>query len=78
MSDYGDAKELQDAFFGPVRWLTEMGVNGDERSIKSLGAIALLLDGWRPSDPDPRFDPDPEVEETDVIDISEWRSRLAA
>lgn len=50
---------------------------GDEFATKSLCALALIFDGWRPGDPDP-VDPDDGPGGGEIIDLSDYRMRFAA
>jgi hypothetical protein len=40
------------AFVAHVKDLERMAIEGDERAVKSLACMALLVEGWRPTDPD--------------------------
>jgi hypothetical protein len=50
-------------------------------AIRTLGGFCLLLEGWRPNDPDPTDDdPDPGDEagaDPGVIDLRKWRAAVA-
>lgn len=40
------------AFVSHVRHLENMAIGGNESAAKSLACMALLVEGWRPIDPD--------------------------
>lgn len=44
---------LTDAFMAHIADLERRGIAGDDGSIRSLGAILLLMQGWRPGDDEP-------------------------
>lgn len=60
-----------EAFTKHVMELQERAETGDGLAIKSLSAIALVLEGWRPGDPDPDGG-------EPVDDLSVLRAKLAA
>lgn len=39
------------AFVAHVKDLERLAINGDENAVKSLACMALLVEGWRPTDP---------------------------
>lgn len=45
-------------YFAHVEELIRRMDEGDEFATKSVAALALLISGWRPGDPDPTDDPD--------------------
>lgn len=49
---------LLDAYDAHIRAL-EAAAPTDETAARSLACITLLIQGWRPGDPDPREDDDP-------------------
>lgn len=44
--------ETNAAFAAHVRNLEQRALDGDLHAIKSLACMALLVEGWRPTDPD--------------------------
>lgn len=40
------------AFVAHVKDLERRAIEGDEHAVKSLACMALLVEGWRPADPD--------------------------
>lgn len=40
------------AFVAHVKDLERLAVEGDETAVKSLACMALLVEGWRPVNPD--------------------------
>lgn len=40
------------AFVAHVKDLELLAISGNESAVKSLACMALLVEGWRPSDPD--------------------------
>jgi hypothetical protein len=71
---------LTEHFYSHIRVMQILAETGCELSIRSLSAIALLLDNWRPGDPDPSdgSDSDESVPAADVIDLSAYRTKLRA
>jgi hypothetical protein len=67
------------AFSEHVDELERRALAGDDFATRSLAAMVLLKEGWRPGDPDPTDDDDPGggeyVENHNVIDLM---GRLAA
>lgn len=61
--------ELDQSFFDHVDELTRMSDGGDELATRSLAAMALLAEGWRPGDPDPDNGPDGDGGEPNVIPL---------
>ncbi len=61
--------ELDQIFFDHVEVLTGMSERGDEVATRSLAAMALLANGWRPGDPDPDRGPDDDGGEPNVIPL---------
>jgi len=64
---------LTDHYDAHVRRLESMAPTDDDAA-RSLACLTLLMQGWRPGDPDPRDDPDPP--DGEVVDI--YLYRLAA
>lgn len=64
---------VEEAFAEHLHWLETQALTGDVRSIKSLAAMALLTE-WSPPDGRP-YNPE---DAPDVIDLAQWRARLAA
>ena len=46
------AEETRAAFMAHVRDLERLSIAGDLHASKSLACMALLVEGWRPTDPD--------------------------
>lgn len=44
--------ETNAAFVAHVKDLEARAIDGELHAVKSLACMALLVDGWRPSDPD--------------------------
>ena len=44
--------ETNAAFVTHVKDLERLAIGGDEHAVRSLACMALLVEGWRPSDPD--------------------------
>ncbi len=65
-----------DAFVAHVKDLQGRAALGDGFAIKSLAALALLSEGWRPGDPDPSDEP-PDGG-CEIIHLAEYRMELAA
>lgn len=63
-----DAK-VKAAFVQHVQDLELRAINGNEDAVLSLACMALLVEGWRPSDPDPGGG--------EVIDFTPWLRRAA-
>ena len=40
------------AFVAHVKDLEQKAIDGDRHAVKSLACMALLVEGWRPSNPD--------------------------
>lgn len=59
--------------------LERRAIAGDDFAVKSLACMVLLKEGWKPGDPDPTDDDDPDggerVFDDNVIDLM---GRLAA
>lgn len=66
---------MTEAYTRHVRDLAFLAECGDVIAAKSLAALALLNDGWRPGDPDPTDTPPGGGE---LIDLNEWRVKRAA
>ena len=49
---------------------------GDLLAVRCLAALSLVVEGWRYGDPDPTDDP-PDGGEP-IVDLSAYRTRLAA
>ena len=69
--------EVAKAFAAHVRKLTELGCScpdEDRRldAIRSLGAMALLIEGWTPHDPDGGQ----EIESDEVVNLGAYRVAL--
>jgi hypothetical protein len=45
-----DAK-TEAAFVAHVKDLEQRAIDGDHHAVKSLACMALLVEGWRPTDP---------------------------
>lgn len=43
--------EANAAFVAHVKDLEERAISGDLHAVKSLACMALLVEGWRPTDP---------------------------
>jgi hypothetical protein len=70
--------DLTELFNAHVQELTRMMEAGDGFATKTIAAMALLMEGWRPGDPDPSDEgPDGGGGEK-VVDLSAWIARLAA
>lgn len=44
--------ETEAAFVAHVKDLEQRAIDGDHHAVKSLACMALLVEGWRPSNPD--------------------------
>lgn len=60
---------ITEIFLQHVKILTGMSERGDEVATRSLAAMALLAEGWRPGDPDPDNGPDGDGGEPNVIPL---------
>lgn len=52
--------EVTRAYTDHLENVVERAENGDLDAVRTLGCVALLLDGWVPGDPDPSNDPGPD------------------
>lgn len=67
---------IREAFEAHIKELEKLAIDGDEFATKSLAAMALLVEGWRPGGPDD--DGGLDVPDETVVVLAEYRNRLAA
>lgn len=63
---------LTDHYYEHISGLVSRMNDGDHDATKTIGAIVLLLEGWRPGDPDPSGGDDPGGGE--LIYFADWKN----
>lgn len=69
------SKRCTEVYNDHIGQIAKQAQSGDMHAVVTISIISLLLNGWRPGDPDPEDDPNGGGE---PIDFSFYRERRAA